>query len=93
MSKNVQIPRELFIQLLQYFCDDTLDDDTFAELSHTITIQLNDKLDKMVQRELFTKYKNAATPEEREVARLKYLDSVGIHKDFRTDEEISFTSP
>lgn len=66
--------------------------DELTELSNTISDELLTKLDKMVQRELFTKYKNAITPEEREKARIKYLDSVGIHQDFRTDREISFYS-
>ena len=44
---------------------------------------LEEKLEAMVKRDLYTKYKTAPTEEEREKARLKYLDAVGMHEDFR----------
>ena len=45
--------------------------------------QLNAKLDAMLRRMYFTRYKTAPTEEERESARRKYLDSAGILADFR----------
>lgn len=53
------------------------------ELSPEIKKGLEAKLEAMVKRELYTKYKTAATGEERELARKEYLDKVGIHRDFR----------
>ena len=91
MTKTIRISSELFVKLLQYFNDSTLTDDELIELSNEISDELNNKLDKLVTRDLFTKYKIAVTPEDREKARMKYLDAVGIHKDFRTDTEISLT--
>ncbi len=44
---------------------------------------LEEKLEALVRRELYTKYKTAKTEEEREQARKEYLDKVGIQKDFR----------
>ena len=44
---------------------------------------LERKLESMVKRELYVKYKTAPTEEEREAARQKYLDKVGIHQRFR----------
>ena len=44
---------------------------------------LEEKLEAMVRRELYTKYKTAPTEEEREKARQEYLNRVGIHSDFR----------
>lgn len=44
---------------------------------------LEGKLDKLVNRELYTKYKTALTDEQREAARQEYLDRKGIHPDFR----------
>jgi hypothetical protein len=44
---------------------------------------LEQKLDAMVKRELYTKYKTAPTEAEKEEARQKYLDKVGMLKDFR----------
>ena len=44
---------------------------------------LEEKLEAMVKRELYTKSKTAETEAEREEARKKYLDKVGMHRDFR----------
>ena len=48
-----------------------------------IVNQLNEKLDRMVNRNLYTKYKTALTEEEKEKARQEYLDRKGIHSNFR----------
>ena len=48
-----------------------------------IVNQLNEKLDRMVNRNLYTKYKTAPTEEEKEKARQEYLDRKGIHSSFR----------
>jgi hypothetical protein len=53
------------------------------EFCHEIEKGLEQKLDAMVKRELYTKYKTAPTEEEKEEARQKYLDKVGMLKDFR----------
>lgn len=92
MTQYIQISRELFVQLLQYFNDTTLTDNELLELTNQISSELDDKLNKLVQRDLFTRYKTAQTEEQREKARIKYLDSIGIGKDWRTDKEISFSS-
>lgn len=41
------------------------------------------KLDKMVERDLYSKSKTAPTLEQREKARQEYLDRKGIPTDFR----------
>lgn len=41
------------------------------------------KLDAMVMRELYTKYKAAPTEEEKEKARKEYLDRRGVPESFR----------
>ena len=41
------------------------------------------KLDVLVKRELYTKYKTAKSATEREAARQEYLEKVGMPKDFR----------
>ena len=53
------------------------------EFSPEIKKGLEAKLEAMVKRELYIKYKTAPTEEEREQARKEYLDKVGIHRDFR----------
>lgn len=44
---------------------------------------LEEKMEAMVRRDLYTKYKTAPTEEEREKARQEYLEKVGMHRDFR----------
>ena len=70
--KNIQISEELFFALLKYHLVET-----------EIKKGLEDKLEAMVRRDLYTKYKTAPTEEEREKARQEYLEKVGMHRDFR----------
>ena len=44
---------------------------------------MQEKLEAMVKRELYTRYKTAGTPEEREKARQEYLEKVGMPENFR----------
>lgn len=76
-NKNVQIPYELFFQLLQYFLMEN------HESEESIRKGLEKKLDAMVDRELYSKYKTAATEEEREKFWQKYLKKKGIPESFR----------
>ena len=58
--KNVQIPQELFMKLLRYHL---LDDDSCAD---DVKKGLEQKMNAMVERELYTKSKTAPSEEERE---------------------------
>lgn len=75
--KNVQIPYDLFIELLYYHL---AQEDDYTE---DIRRGLEEKLDAMVRHELYVKYKTAPTEEERERARLEYLDRRGVPESFR----------
>ena len=75
--KNVQISQELFIELMIYFLLEQ------EELLPEIKKGLEKKLDALVMRELYTKYKTTPSEEEREKARLEYLDKRGVPKSFR----------
>ena len=75
--KNIQIPEQLFFALLKYHLLEI--DEVLPEIKKG----LEDKLEAMVRRDLFTKYKTASTEEEREKARQEYLDKVGVHRNFR----------
>jgi hypothetical protein len=75
--KNVQITQKLFMALMRYFLLGQ------EELRPEIEKGLEQKLDAMVKRELYTKYKTAPTEAEKEEARRKYLDKVGMQRDFR----------
>lgn len=70
--KNVQIPYDLFVALLQYHL--MMDDDYEDEIKHG----LEQKLEAMVRHEWYAKYKTAPTPEEREASRQRYLDERGV---------------
>ena len=76
-NRNVQIPYELFFQLLQYFLMENYENEEIIRQG------LERKLDTMVNRELYSKYKTAPTEEEREKARQEYLDRRGIPENFR----------
>ena len=75
--KNVQISQELFIALMRYFLLEQ------EELYPEIKKDLEKKLDALVMRELYTKYKIAPSEEEREKARREYLDRRGVPESFR----------
>lgn len=45
--------------------------------------ELENKLDRMVMRDLYGKSKTAPTEEEREQARKEYLDRRGVQENFR----------
>ena len=75
--KQVQIPQELFVQLIRYHL---MEDDSRVD---KIRIGLEKKLDAMVLRELYGKSKTALTEGEREKARQEYLDRCGIPDSFR----------
>ena len=57
-----------------------LDDDSCTE---EVKNGLEQKMNAMVERELYTRSKTAPTEEEREKARQEYLDRRGIPEDFR----------
>ena len=75
--RNVQISQELFMQLLRFH----LMEDESCEKE--IKKELEKKLDRMVMRDLYSKYKTAPTEEEREQARKEYLDKRGVPEKFR----------
>ena len=75
--RNVQISEELFVDIVKYFLleqEDSLPD---------IRRGLEQKMDALVSRELYTKYKTAPSEADREKARREYLDRRGIPESFR----------
>ena len=75
--KNVQISQDLFMQLRRFH----LMEDVGCESE--IKQELEKKLDKMVMRDLYGKFKTAPTEEERERARKEYLNRRGVPESFR----------
>ena len=75
--RNVQISEELFVNIVKYFLleqEENLPD---------ICRGLEKKMDALVSRELYTKYKTTPNEVEREKARREYLDRRGIPESFR----------
>ena len=75
--KNVQISQELFMRLLRFHLMEDVDCET------EIKRELEKKLNKMVMRDLYGKFKTASTEEEREQARKEYLNRRGVPESFR----------
>lgn len=75
--KNIQISEKLFFALVKYHLLEM--DDVYPEIKKG----LEKKVDALVMRELYTKYKTAPTEEEREKARREYLDKRGVPDSFR----------
>ncbi|SHM99357.1 hypothetical protein SAMN02746066_04278 [Anaerosporobacter mobilis DSM 15930] len=75
--KQVQIPEQLFFDLVKYHLLDM--EDRLPEIKKGLT----DKMDAIVMRELYSKYKTAPTTEEKEKARKEYLDRRGVSESFR----------
>ena len=73
----MQFSDELFIALLKYHFVEI--DDVLPEIKKG----LEEKLEAMVRRDLYTKYKTASTEEEKEKARKEYLDRRGVPESFR----------
>lgn len=77
--KNVQIPQETFLKLVQFFYIENHDEDIYKSIQSDI----EHKIDSLAKHELYTQYKTADTEQEREQARKKYLDMVGMKDSFR----------
>ena len=75
--KSVQIPYELFVDLVLYHLND---EDDFQD---DIRRGLSQKLDAMLNRQLYSQYKTAPTEEQREQARQEYLDRRGVPQSYR----------
>lgn len=75
--KNVQIPYELFVDLVLYHLrgEEDYDEDIRRGLSQ--------KIDAMLNRQLYSQYKTAPTDEQREQARQEYLDRRGVPQSYR----------
>jgi len=69
---GIIISTSLFKKLIQYH---VLKLENSSALEQEIEKELEAKLHKVVQHELYTQYKTAPTEEEREEAYIKYLNS------------------
>lgn len=77
--KNIQIPESLFINLVKYFMLDIHD----ADIYNAICKDIITKYEAIEKRSLYSTYKTALTTEEREKARIAYLDKISMQESFR----------
>lgn len=78
MSKNIQISHDLFMDLCRFHL---LED---MEPAEAIQKGLESKLEALMKHELYSKYKNPNLSEaERQEARKRYLDEIGMKDSFR----------
>ena len=75
--KSVQIPYDLFVDLVLYHLNSENDFD------EEIRQGLEQKLDAILNRQLYSQYTTAPTEEEREQARQEYLDRRGVPQSYR----------
>lgn len=78
-NQNVMIPRATFVELYQYFVLDVRTEEAEANIKKVLL----DKLEASIRHDLYSRSKRASTVEEREEARLEYLDRVGVPASFR----------
>lgn len=82
-EKKVQIPLKTLLTAL-IVTDDLINGrDIDMEQVKELHKVINQKLDAMEKRNLYTTYKTSQNEEEKEKARLEYLEKAGINKDFR----------
>lgn len=85
---NIQIPVELMAELIEYFYPDSDPERPTGVLADSIRNQIEDKMQKIANRALFSEYKTATTPEQRESARRAYLKERGFTDSFISNSEI-----
>lgn len=85
--KSVQIPFELFADLVNYFFSDNEKNYPTGYEADVIREQLNEKMQSMINRELFSRYKTAKTSAERERYRREYLEQRGFSSAFISNIE------
>ena len=84
MSKSVQIPEELFNNLVLFFLANPESGDLFETCKQGVQA----KFDKVVNRDLYsTMHDENLSSAEREQARQQYLDRRGIPAGFRWSEK------
>mgnify|MGYP004519961367 CR=1 FL=1 len=79
-EKQIQIPEKLFTMMAAFVL---IENYRTEEHAKDIEKGIYEKLDRMQEHDLYTKYKCAPTEEQKEKARKEYLEKKGIHPSFR----------
>ncbi|MCM1235899.1 MAG: complexin-2 [Ruminococcus flavefaciens] len=84
MAKEIKITEELFCLLAEYFVLGRQDEKHYRLIEAGVSA----KYEALYRRQLYSTYKDKdLTLAEREQARQKYLEHVGVHQDFRWGQE------
>ncbi len=78
-GSSVNISGELWKLLFSYHVMNFKD----AETEEKIKALMDDKIQRMINRDNYTKYKTGSCEKDREQARQKYLDGRGVPESFR----------
>lgn len=78
--KTVQISIDLFKEIYAFF---EVGEGDPEQIRH----ELEAKMDALINRQLYSESKAAPTAEEREKARIAYLNRKGVPEDFRAGEK------
>ena len=73
MSKNIQIPMSLFIDMIKLIKDDELSQQERVLLESIVIPQIDEKLDRIISHENFSKYKSNTNPDDKEKLLREYL--------------------
>ena len=79
-EKQIQIPETLFVQMATFVMTEEY---RTEQNTKTIISGIYAKLDRQIEHDLYTRSKTAPTQEQKEKARLEYLEHKGIHPSFR----------
>ncbi len=77
MRKNVQITEDMFKKLVLFFLMGETD------TVHEIEAYLEDKLNRLVMHDLYSRYKTDPSGDERRKTIGRYLDKKGVPESFR----------
>lgn len=88
-NRKIQIDMDTFTGLCRFFglTDEDLSDDDRSELYDQLHAELRDKLESVVKREAYTRYKTAQSAQEREAGRQDFLDAAGVPDSYRWSRE------
>lgn len=73
MSKNIQIPMSLFIDMIKLIKDDELSQQERVLLESIAIPQIDEKLDRIISHENYSKYKSNTNPDDKEKLLREYL--------------------
>ena len=73
MSKNIQIPMSLFIDMIKLIKDDELSQQERVLLESIVIPQIDEKLDRIISHENFSKYKSNTNPDDKDKLLREYL--------------------